>query len=291
MTEASAYPRPQLERADWTSLDGAWDFAFDPDACWSEPTDVGWDRTIQVPFAPETAASGSHDTGFYRACWYRRRFDVPPLPPGEHLLLHFGAVDYAATVWVNGELAACHEGGYTPFTADVTRLLAATGCQTVVVRAEDDPQDLAKPRGKQDWQLNPHLIWYPRTTGIWQTVWLERVGAAWIDSLRWLPDLDCWQIGVEAHLGGLPLQGLRVAVTLRAGELLLADDVYSVTNSTVTRRIALADPGIDDYRNELLWSPRRPRLIQAELTLRDAAGAPLDTVRSYTALRTVGTQG
>src|SRR5919199_5921921 len=101
MPAVPAYPRPQLERADWTSLDGAWEFAFDPDACWTEPTDMPWDRTIQVPFVPETPASGIHDTGFYRACWYRRRFDAPDLRPGEHLLLHFGAVDYVATVWVN----------------------------------------------------------------------------------------------------------------------------------------------------------------------------------------------
>jgi beta-galactosidase/beta-glucuronidase len=291
MTEAPGYPRPQLQRADWTCLDGMWEFALDRDARWTDPAEVPWDRTIQVPFSPETPASGIHQTGFYCACWYRRVFEAPALAPGEHLRLHFGAVDYAATVWVNGEVATRHEGGYTPFTADITRLLAPTDHQTVTVRAEDDPRDLAKPRGKQDWQLTPHLIWYPRTTGIWQTVWLERVGATWIDSLRWLPDLDGWEIGLEARLGGLPREGLQLRVRLRAGASLLADDTYSATGGEVTRRIVLADPGIDDYRNQLLWSPRHPTLIHADLELRDAGGATLDEVRSYTALRAVGTQG
>src|SRR5437870_5105786 len=128
--------------------------------------------TIRVPFAPETPARGLGKTGCYRACWYRRTFDSPPLHPGERLLLHFGAVDYAATVWVNGAHVTEHVGGYTPFFADVTEWLVSAGPQVVVVRAFDDPHDLTQPRGKQDWLLEPHGIWYPRTTGIWQTVWL-----------------------------------------------------------------------------------------------------------------------
>ena len=106
---------------------------------------------------------------------------------GERLLLHFGAVDWAATVWVNGSLVVRHEGGYTPFYADITDALLPSGEQTVVVRADDDPADLGKPRGKQDWQLEPHSIWYPRTTGIWQTVWMERVPEEWVDRLDLVP--------------------------------------------------------------------------------------------------------
>ncbi|HEX5480615.1 MAG TPA: glycoside hydrolase family 2, partial [Dehalococcoidia bacterium] len=170
------YPRPQLVREGWTSLDGTWQFAFDDDAQWHRPEQVGWQREIVVPFAPETPASGIGDTGFHPMCWYRRTFAAPALAGGERLVLHFGAVDYAARVWVNGALVATHEGGYTPFAADLTDHLV-DGEQTVVVRVEDDPHDMAKPRGKQDWELAPHGIWYPRTTGIWQTVWIERVPA------------------------------------------------------------------------------------------------------------------
>ena len=179
------YPRPDLQREGWLSLDGRWDFALDPEAIWESPAQVPWKATIQVPFAPETAASGVGYTGFFRACWYRRTVQVPPLGAGERVLLHFGAVDYAAVVWVNGQPAGFHEGGYTPFTVDMTYFVSPGEPATIVVRAEDDPQDLAKPRGKQDWQLEPHSIWYPRTTGIWQTVWMERVSATHLRYVRW----------------------------------------------------------------------------------------------------------
>ena len=116
------YPRPQLTRDSWTSLDGEWDFAFDPDARWQRPADVRWDRSIVVPFAPETRASGIGDTGFFEAVWYRRR--LPPVQPsGRRVILHFGAVDWDASVWVDGLLVVRHQGGYTPFWADITELV------------------------------------------------------------------------------------------------------------------------------------------------------------------------
>jgi beta-galactosidase/beta-glucuronidase len=207
------------------------------------------------------------------------------------LLLHFGAIDYAATVWVNGYLATTHEGGHTPFWADITGHLQADGEQTIVVRADDDPHDLAKPRGKQDWQLEPHSIWYPRTTGIWQTVWLERVPTVRISSLRWTSSLERWEIGIEAHIEGSAEANLQLEVTLRLGDTVLAADRYQVIVGDVSRRIVLSDPGIDDYRNELLWSPSSPTLIQASLRLFDSQGNTLDTVSSYTAIRSIGVQG
>ena len=106
-----AYPRPQLERDEWTSLNGPWDFAIDPEAQWTLPSQIVWNARITVPFAPETPASGIANTGFYKACWYRRSFEAPDLSAGKRLLLHFGAVDYQATVWVNGSMACRHEGG------------------------------------------------------------------------------------------------------------------------------------------------------------------------------------
>src|SRR5947208_3235753 len=135
------YPRPQLVRKQWTSLNGRWDFAIDSDGVWQAPRDVTWKETIEVPFAPETPASGVNCTGFFRACWYRRQITPPRAKSGERLLLHFGAVDYRAKVWVNDWLAGSHEGGYTPFTLDVTALCAAEKI-VVVVQAEDDPVEL-----------------------------------------------------------------------------------------------------------------------------------------------------
>lgn len=292
MSEANrpTHPTPQLRRRDWTSLDGEWQFAIDPEGESRTPDAIRWDRTIQVPFAPETAASGIRDTGFYRACWYRRVIRPPTQRPGERLFLHFGAVDYAATIWANGQEVARHEGGYTPFTADLTTQ-ARSGSIEIVVRAEDDPQDLAKPRGKQDWQLNPHSIWYPRTTGIWQPVWTERVPATWLGKLRWTPTLERWEVGLEALICGDRRDDLRLRVVLKAGPVLLADDTYHVLSHEVNRRIALSDPGIDDYRNELLWNPESPTLIAAHVQLLDKAGGVVDEVWSYTALRAIGVQG
>ncbi|HWQ56752.1 MAG TPA: glycoside hydrolase family 2 TIM barrel-domain containing protein [Bryobacteraceae bacterium] len=291
MTSAHGYPRPQLERAEWFSLNGEWDFVLDCDARWTLPDQVEWNGTIEVPFSPEVPASGVHDTGYFRSCWYRRRFDVPDLAQGRRLLLHFGAVDYAATVWVNGKLAASHEGGYTPFFRDITDFLVPEGLQTVVVRAQDDPSDLSKPRGKQDWQLHPHSIWYPRTTGIWQTVWLERVPATWIGHVRWTPNVERWELGFEARIDGEQRDNLRLNVKLWNGNNLLADDTYAVVAGEVHRRIALSDPGIDDYRNELLWSPSTPTIIHVELKLWGGRGDLVDTAVSYTALRSIAVQG
>ncbi|HZG66533.1 MAG TPA: hypothetical protein VEZ12_07300, partial [Herpetosiphonaceae bacterium] len=291
MTGTHAYPRPQLERPGWTSLNGPWDFALDHDARWRSPDEVVWNARIQVPFSPETTASGISDTSFYRACWYRRSFDVPELEPGHRLILHFGAVDYSATVWVGSHLAVQHQGGYTPFKVDITDYVADCDTAIITVCAEDDPHDLAKPRGKQDWMLEPHSIWYPRTTGIWQTVWLETVPATSIGSIRWTSNLERWEIGLQAHLEGERRDGLRLRVKLHIGKLLLADDTYQVVAGEVNRQIGLSDPGIDDYRNELLWSPRQPTLIQAELELWGGRGELIDSVKSYTALRLIGTQG
>jgi len=279
------YPRPQLVRDNWQSLNGQWEFAFDDDVQFKAPSDpIVWDRTITVPFAPESEASGIGDQGFHRACWYRRQFDVAP---GEgSVILHLGAVDYAARVWVNGHLVAEHEGGHTPFSANITDALNADGAQTIIVHALDDPHDLAKPRGKQDWLVEPHSIWYPRTTGIWQTVWIERVATTYIQKLKWTPIFEVFEIGCEIFAGGETVEDLFVEVKIWHGENLLADDHYKLMGHEANRKISISDPGIDDSRNELLWSPERPTLLTAELTLHHH-GRVLDRVSSYTALRSV----
>jgi beta-galactosidase/beta-glucuronidase len=285
------YPRPQLRRESWLSLNGSWDFALDPEAQWSHPSEVVFDRKIQVPFAPESPASGVSDTRRTRACWYQTRLRMPALTRGERLWLRFGAVDYQASVWVNGSLAGRHEGGYTPFSVDLSYLVNGKRECIVTVQVEDDPLDLCKPRGKQAWNPDPHSIWYPRTSGIWQTVWAERVPATWIDSLRWTPNLERWELGFEAWIDGLRSEGMRLSVELRAGELLLAHDSYLVVAGEVHRRIALSDPGIDDYRNELLWNPDRPTIINADIRLWSNAGELVDSVQSYTALRAINVDG
>ena len=285
------YPRPQLRRENWISLNGMWDFAFDEHALWTDPGSVAWSAQIKVPFSPETSASGLKAMGYFRAIWYRRTFDRPKLASGERLLLHFGAVDYSADVWVNGIKVCSHQGGYTPFRADITEALRQTDLQEITVNAQDDPLDLAKPRGKQDWKIEAHSIWYVRTTGIWQTVWMEVVPSASIQALKWTSNLKRWEIGLAAHIVGPEVDVLRLAVSLSVGNLILANDLYSVTAGEVHRQIALSDPGIDDSRNELLWSPSSPTIIEAKLELRDETDKVIDTVHSYTALRSISVEG
>ncbi len=287
-----SYPRPQLRREQWHSLDGPWRFAFDDDMAWRIPADVPrWTHTIEVPYAPECERSGIGDQGFHRVVWYEREFEIDPewLADGRSVLLHFGAVDYHARVWVNDIPVAEHEGGHTPFQADITFALRVGAPQRITVWAEDDPQDLEKPRGKQDWRLHPHAIWYPRTTGIWQTVWMESVPSTYIGNVRWTPSVERWEIALSAFTAGELHEGLRIAVRLNCGPHVLANDIYAVIGGEVHRKMSLSDPGIDDYRNELLWSPETPTLIEADIKLL-RGDVVLDEVRSYTALRSITVQ-
>ncbi|MGE5386693.1 MAG: glycoside hydrolase family 2 protein, partial [Betaproteobacteria bacterium] len=280
-----AYPRPQLQRPDWRSLNGIWRFTFDDERRYSVPADIQeWPLEIKVPFPPESEASGIGDQGFHALCWYEREFELKS--DGQRVILHFGAVDYAARVWVNGHLAVTHEGGHTPFKVDITGLLKPDGVQTVTLRVEDDPHDLTKPRGKQDWQLEPHGIWYPRTTGIWQSVWLERVSRTYVDKIRWTPHVEGFALGFEARIVGDAAEDLSVDIVIRIGDRLLARDRYLVIDGEVDRIIVLSDPGIDDFRNELLWSPERPTLLDARVRLLQGDEV-IDEFVSYTALRSV----
>ena len=289
--EGRGYPRPQLRRVEWYSLNGEWDFAVDPPGLWREPGQVQWRDVIRVPFSPETLASGIANTGFFRTCWYRRRVAAPAVETGERLLLRFCAVDYSATVWVNGICVGSHQGGYTPFCFDVTGVIAADRTCEIIVRADDDPHDLGQPRGKQDWQLEPHSIWYPRTTGIWQTVWMEVLPATALNRITFTPHMARWEIGVGAWVDGVVREPLRLCITLTSGDTLLASDTYTVIAGEVHRRIALSDPGIDDSRNELLWSPHAPNLIDVQLELWGERGELIDRAVSYTALRSSAAQG
>ena len=278
------HPRPQLTRAEWQDLCGEWEFAHDDENAgvlggWWRG-DRSFERTITVPFPPESAASGVHDSAPHPIVWYRRFFSAPV---GERLVLHFGAVDYAARVWVNGTEVGSHVGGHTPFQVDVTHVLVP-GEQVVVVRAEDRLDDLTQPRGKQHWEPEPAGIWYHRTTGIWQPVWLEPVAAQHIATLEWTPSAAQSSVVVRATVAE-PAAGLTLRVRLTAGERVLADDRYLV-DGVVEREIRLPRNGVD---HSLEWWPDNPVLIDADVTLlRD--DVVVDEVASYFGLRDVGVQ-
>ena len=283
------HPRPQLTRPDWTDLGGPWQFAYDDDDTgldrrWFDRDDV-FDRVITVPFPPESPASGIGERGFHPVVWYRRTFSAAP-PPGGRLLLHLGAVDYRASVWVNGRLVATHEGGHTPFSADVTSVLAEHGDNVLTVRAEDPPADRTQPRGKQDWLERPHSIFYERTTGIWQPVWLEPVPATRLASVHWSPDLLRGTLQVRVVVAGPLPPGLRLNVRLDLHGQPLADDSFAVTSSVLQRDLALDPVAITYHRSRYLWSPEHPNLVEATLTLSEDDRAT-DEVASYVGLRSV----
>jgi beta-galactosidase/beta-glucuronidase len=303
----SEYPRPQLRRRDWINLNGEWRFAFDDQDAglargWQNltPYDLHsgaapFDRSIVVPFCYQSKLSGIRETAFHDVVWYARTFDHSRDRDGR-LLLHFGAVDYHATVWVNGVHVASHEGGHTPFSADVTHALTEAE-NVVVVRAEDPSRDVTIPRGKQYWTEKPEGIFYTRTTGIWQTVWLEPVGRHRIGTLRLTPDVDTASIGLEVSIVDCqPGMSLRVVVELD-GEPVL-EDTIGLPSARVQRSLPLLrvgaspdTPHLSEWPSPALWSPEAPNLYDLRLELVDAGGGALDTVESYFGMRKIEVHG
>jgi beta-galactosidase/beta-glucuronidase len=292
--DAAAHPDPQYRRERWIDLCGTWRFAFDDESNglaerWFDREDV-FDRQIEVPFPPGSKLSGVHETGFHPVVWYRRDFSLDESLRRDRLLLHFGAVDYKATVWVNGRMACQHEGGHTPFSAEIGHLLVEDETQVLVVRAEDDPKDLQQPRGKQYWEEKPGYIWYHRTTGIWQPVWLEPLPAVAIAELRWTPDLDRFGTGLLVRLDGDPPQGWRLRVRLigdRPARTLVEDECL-LTGRELRRDLLLdINNAAIRRRRRLLWSPEHPNLIDAVIELLDENGNTIDRVESYFGLRRI----
>src|SRR5918993_97999 len=174
------HPRPDFMRADWATLNGKWEFEFDDqDAGLRERWFAGtraFSRAIVVPYTFQSKLSGIGDTAFHDVVWYRRTFTVPSGWQGRRVLLNFGAVDYECVVWINGETAGQHPGGHSSFALDITDRLKA-GDKVVVLRVYDPATDMTIPRGKQYWKPKSESIFYTRTTGLWQPVWIEAAGA------------------------------------------------------------------------------------------------------------------
>lgn len=297
------YPRPQLRRSDWTNLNGEWHFAFDDEdrglaRRWydvaAEALDRGspFDRRITVPFCYQSKLSGIGDRDFHDIVWYAREFESALHDTSEERrLLHFGAVDYRATVWVNGVQVAWHEGGHTPFYADVTHVLAERN--VVVVRAEDPSRDVTVPRGKQYWREESEGIFYTRTTGIWQTVWMEPVSRRRIAGLRLTPDVDAACVAAEVDVEGFePGLTLRLIVEFEGARIL--DDRIALRSRLIERRLPLlsrGEPHESPYPGEwarpALWSPEHPNLYDLRVELLDPGGVTLDAVESYFGMRKV----
>ena len=286
------YPRPQLVRAQWTDLSGVWAFAFDDDdrgirEQWHVRPALG--GSITVPFPPESEASGVHDTGIHQALWYHRILSPADIAAAGHdagrrLMLRFGAVDYRAVVWVNGQRVGSHEGGHTPFAFDITEAIDPAGDNDVVVRVEDDALDVAQPRGKQDWREHPHVIWYHRTSGIWQPAWLESVPAVAVQWIHWRSDLPAARVVARIGLTATPVAPATVSVELRHDDTVLARTSVLASGPEVEVVLSLEGQANGQAYEELLWSPERPTLIDARIEVSGDTGST-DAVASYLGLR------
>ena len=245
-----------------------------------------------MPFPPESPASLIGDRGIHPVVWYRRRIAQQSLPGsgnGQRVLIHFGAVDFRAQVWFDGQLVCSHVGGQTPFTADVTHAMAAEADEHVlVVRAEDQPGDVEQPRGKQDWRETPHGIWYERTTGIWQTVWAETVPENHITDVAWTPDIPAAAVHGEITVAKPPPRGFALELTVRLGEEILAELSVVMQDKTIHVDVPLAALRNGQDRARLLWTPEHPTLLDIEVVLRDRQSASvIDSAASYTGVRSV----
>jgi len=284
------YPRPSMVRADWLNLNGTWEFEVDSG-------DSGLERgvrerpltgSITVPFAPESELSGIGNTDFMPAVWYRRQLSIPAGWAGRRTLLHFGAVDHDATVWVDGEEIVRHRGGFTPFTADLGH---RSGTVTVVVRARDErfgPQ----ARGKQSTRYDNYECLYTRTTGIWQTVWAEPVADVSLGRPRITPDVAGSTFHLEQPLRrtGTGSVGDRAGWKVSASVRDSSGEVVAATvraDLDLAPRLTLVVPA-DKVR---LWDTQDPHLYDVTVTLTDASGAVVDTVETYAGLRSVSIDG
>jgi len=261
-----SYPRPQLQRKQWQNLNGLWEYAITPVAQREPPKQ--WQGRIRVPFCLESKLGGVQKAlRKDQALWYRRTFTVAA---AERTLLNFEAVDYRCQVMVNGKQAGGHRGGNTPFTLDITDRVRV-GENELVVRVEDE-QEGFQLRGKQT--LDPRGIWYTQVSGIWQTVWLEQVGASYIRNLLIRTDAATGAIKITAAVEG---GAQALAVRVKDGDRQVANSVGRAGQEVLLT-----------VANAKLWSPRSPHLYALELDLLDDGGRVVDSVASYAGIRTVG---
>ncbi|MFU1794935.1 glycoside hydrolase family 2 protein [Paenibacillus azoreducens] len=288
------YPRPQFVRSEWVNLNGEWDFEFDDqniglDEKWFEKHKE-YTQKINVPFAFQSKLSGINDSSFHDWVWYRREFAIPDTMVGKQIIMHFGAVDYQAMVFINGKLVGTHEGGHTPFSFDITNYLIS-GIQSVVVRVEDPSIEETIPRGKQNWLDKPGGIWYTRTTGIWQTVWLEAVNKTHIKKLKFTPDIDNGDIIIDVELSGdYGEKSLEIDITFEGENV--AKDTIIITDGYLRRSINLYNrkifrTGFHDVGWN--WTPEKPNLFDVNIRMKEQDQI-LDEISSYFGMRKIHTE-
>lgn len=268
------YPRPIMERGQWESLNGLWNYAITDAAA---PAPREYQGEILVPFCAESALSGvGKEVGKDNALWYTRNFSIPSDWKGKEIMLNFEAVDWECKVWVNDIFVGSHTGGYAPFSLDISPALKSKGENTITVRVWD-PTDMGpQPRGKQ--VSNPNGIWYTPVTGIWQSVWLEPVPKTHISSLRISPDIDANTLSVD------------VEVAKRSDDdIILVVNAIDNNNLVATGKSIAGMPVVMNMPDSVkLWSPDSPNLYDLDISIY-SNGKKLDSVKSYAAMRKFST--
>ena len=284
------YPRPQFVRRDWLNLNGAWEFEIDPGDSGRERglLDKPLSGTITVPFCPESKLSGIGNTDYLNVVWYRRSATIPKDWAGRQVMLHFQGCDYDTTVWVNGHEVVRHRGGWTPFSASLKGVAQAGETMTIVVRARDFSRTGAMPMGKQSSAFANNGCHYTRTTGIWQTVWLEPVSPVHMGRPRVTPNVPAskFELIVPVVAFGESRKGHAIRATLKKGG-------ESIATAQVQADIELS-PRIDlpvPEQHRTLWAPGEPFLYDIDLELLDPSGKSIDSATTYGGLRSVSIDG
>jgi len=275
------YPRPQMVREEWLNLNGRWEFELDPGLSGEErylQFGKPFSKTIMVPFCPESELSGIDEKDFMQCVWYRRSFVLPEDWQGKRVFLHFGAVDYEATIWINREQAGIHRGGYSSFSFEITHLLKE-GENHIVVRAVDDTRNSLQPSGKQSTRFESHGCHYTRVTGIWQTVWLEAVSPTYLRWFRLYPDIEEGKLTIQARADG------------DTGGFILHTEIFASGKKVGKARTAASGPMTFtvDLSEVHLWEPRNPFLYELKFSL-EKDGKQVDLVKSYSGLRKIHIQ-
>lgn len=275
------YPRPQMVRGEWLNLNGLWDYAITSmDGGYSAP-----DGKILVPFCPESSLSGvGRSVGAEHALWYEREFTVPRSWKGSDVILNFGAVDWKAEVWVNGQYAGVHTGGYTPFSFNITKFLNKSARQKIRVKVLDTTDNGYQPRGKQS--ISNSIIWYTPVTGIWQTVWLEPVAQAHIANYCVTADIDKSTIKVDVASEGM-LPGDKVLFRLKEGGI--GYDPQKAGGAVVLETLVEAGSVEITVPDMKLWDCETPYLYGVDITI-ERAGKAIDKIEGYTAFRKISKQ-
>ncbi|NVM18403.1 MAG: glycoside hydrolase family 2 [Candidatus Lokiarchaeota archaeon] len=312
------YPRPQFVREDnWINLNGEWDFCFDDadiglkDRWYKGETSEHFDRKITVPFCFQSKLSGIEDKSFHEVIWYRRVFEIPKLIKNKKVLLHFGSIDYKSLIYLNGEYVGSHEGGYIGFSLDITNYLE--DINTLVVRVEDPSQDLEIPRGKQFWKSELELIFYPRVSGIWQTVWLEFLSPEYyIENLKITPNIDKSEVIFEINIDGMGFSELYLFIDIIIKNKTIAQDKINLdfigkfgrekNIKVLKEKIEIFHKDIGFYENPnrfkfkvkipkdqlFLWDIDSPNLYDLSLKVQnEKTGEVYDEVSSYFGMRKI----